>query len=215
MATSKDTCSFLLIQIQTEQWRPIPGYETEYDVSSYGRVRRSIHAHPHRLLPTHHILTDSPTRKGYRQIRLKKRGQKRISMTVHRIVMLAFIGPSSLQVNHKNGIKPDNFWLNLEYVTNRENRLHSYYVLGNTAVFGGRPVHHPASGFRNGKYTKPEATPRGSKHGMSKLDEEKVKRARELFATGNYTQRSLAQVFNVSQVAIMRAVRGETWAHVV
>lgn len=44
---------------------------------------------------------------------------------VHRLVLLAFRGPSPLDVNHKNGIKNDNRLKNLEYCTKSMNIRHA------------------------------------------------------------------------------------------
>jgi hypothetical protein len=44
---------------------------------------------------------------------------------IHRLVMFAFVGYSSLEVNHKNGFKFDNSLENLEYVTRLNNQRHA------------------------------------------------------------------------------------------
>lgn len=43
---------------------------------------------------------------------------------IHKLVLIAFVGKSDLQGNHKNGNKDDNRLDNLEYVTRSENMLH-------------------------------------------------------------------------------------------
>lgn len=44
---------------------------------------------------------------------------------VHRLVMYEFVGPSDLEVNHKDGKKTNNKLNNLEYVTPDENKRHA------------------------------------------------------------------------------------------
>jgi len=44
---------------------------------------------------------------------------------VHRLVLLTFIGPSPLIVNHIDGDKTNNHLSNLEYVTYQENTNHA------------------------------------------------------------------------------------------
>lgn len=54
---------------------------------------------------------------------------------------------------------------------------------------------------------------RGSEVATSKLDEQKVLLARELYAKGQ-TQKSLGEQFGVSQTVMGAALTGKTWAHV-
>lgn len=56
----------------------------------------------------------------------------------HRLIAEAFFGKSDLQVNHINGIRNDNRLVNLEYVTPRENILHSYRIGLRVAVTGDK-----------------------------------------------------------------------------
>ena len=58
--------------------------------------------------------------KGYLIVKLCVGGVG-FTKKVHRLVMAAFVGPSSLQVDHINMDKRDNRITNLEYVDNREN----------------------------------------------------------------------------------------------
>jgi hypothetical protein len=83
-------------------------------------------------------------------------GEEKKFRTVHRMVAEAFLGPSKLVVNHKNGVRTDNRLENLEYCTYRENALHAINVLG--------------SG-------------RGEKHSQSRLTEEDVAAIRKACGT--------------------------------
>lgn len=51
-------------------------------------------------------------------------GQKRRYVKIHRLVLLAFKGPSDLMVNHINHQRDDNRLENLEYCTALENVRH-------------------------------------------------------------------------------------------
>ena len=81
-----------------------------------------IHVRPDGAVRTkqkgvHFGTTDS---RGYQLV-----GTRRGRRLVHRIVMEAFLGPSNLEVNHKNGLKTDNRLGNLEYCTKVYNRRDS------------------------------------------------------------------------------------------
>lgn len=53
--------------------------------------------------------------------------------------------------------------------------------------------------------------PKGEHHGLSKLTESQVKEIRSLYRTNKYSQRDIANKFNVSQYTIMSIVNGVTW----
>jgi hypothetical protein len=114
-----------------EEWRPIPGFEGKYEVSSKGRVKsvdriveRTCRWGVRSFRWTGRIL--SPVvHKGYLVTKLG--GDKR-QLGIHRLVAWAFIGPqiNGIVVNHIDGNKQNNTPENLEYVTNTENVRHAY-----------------------------------------------------------------------------------------
>lgn len=113
-----------------EEWRKIPGFSDEYEVSSLGRVRRlaGVYATTFRGRP----LTRPKQPRVFALRALSTKGYQRINLSkavhfVHRIVAMAFIpNPDGLpQINHKNGVKVDNRADNLEWCTNQQNRDHA------------------------------------------------------------------------------------------
>lgn len=100
-----------------EQWREVPGFPG-YMVSDMGRIKGRR--------PAGRIMQCPRGANGYLRVCLSDRK----CHLVHRLVLLAFIGESSLQVNHKNGEKADNRLSNLEYCTGSENQKHSWDTLG-------------------------------------------------------------------------------------
>jgi hypothetical protein len=99
----------------TKQWKSVPGHE-DYLVSDQGNVfsKRAKRE-----------LRPDPTPSGYLRFTLGLRGR----FMAHRLVLLAFVGPSELVCNHKNGIKNDNRLENLEYCTTDYNNQHCCRVL--------------------------------------------------------------------------------------
>lgn len=99
----------------TEQWRPVPGFDG-YEVSDLGRVisRR-------RRTPV--MLAERVGSKGYRKVALSRGPYDVTDMTLHRVVLLAFIGPcpEGLQVRHLDGDPGNNRLDNLAYGTPSEN----------------------------------------------------------------------------------------------
>ena len=107
-----------------EEWRPAFGFESHYEVSSLGRLRRSApgtSTHPGRLL------NPSPDGDGYLHTVFSPGNGKRVTVSVHRLVARAFHGPCppGHEVNHRNGIKAINHAHNLEYTTNSGNSRHA------------------------------------------------------------------------------------------
>lgn len=98
-----------------EVWKDIPGYESHYKVSNFGRVK-SLKNNREKILKL------NPDKDGYSIVYLCLNSKIK-TFKVHRLVMLSFVGKSELQVDHLNKIKNDNRIENLEYVTPRENIL--------------------------------------------------------------------------------------------
>ena len=101
---------------EKEYWRPVPGYEKLYEVSSKGNLislnyRRS--GEPALLRPD--------LRKGYLGVSLyaKRKTSKILRIGLHRLVALAFIhnpNPEKFtQINHKDEVKTNNDFRNLEW----------------------------------------------------------------------------------------------------
>lgn len=102
-----------------EIWYDIKEYESFYKISNLGRVLS---------LRTNKIMIPK-NNFGYNQITLFK-DSKRKTFSIHRLVADHFLENTFNKpyVNHINGLKNDNSILNLEYVTQSENTLHSYKI---------------------------------------------------------------------------------------
>lgn len=112
----------------TEIWKDIPGYEGLYQVSDYGRVKRSFKN------GKENVLSGKIDKDGYTWVILSKNQRKKY-VHVHRLVADAFIPnvENKPQVNHKDRNKQNNSANNLEWVTGSENMLHTFAT--------GRKIH--------------------------------------------------------------------------
>ena len=99
-----------------EEWRTIVGYEGQYEVSSYGRVRSLDRYDKMNRFWKGRILNLHTGTGGYLFVGLSSNGNEK-NYLVHRLVAQAFIpNPNNLpQVNHKDENKANNAAENLEW----------------------------------------------------------------------------------------------------
>ncbi|WP_312212358.1 HNH endonuclease [Pseudescherichia sp.] len=107
-----------------EEWRDVEGTDGNYSVSSLGRLKSNRSGK--------YLSTNSLIGSGYVKASLYANGQ-RVQTSIHRLVATAFLDKQDGkdEVNHINGNKTDNRYINLEWVSRSENVVHGYYKLGN------------------------------------------------------------------------------------
>lgn len=173
-----------------ETFRVIPNTNGIYFASNLGTIKSIDHKvfHSNGVIRMQYgrILKQQICLKGYAQVSIKMNG-KFINTGVHRLVALAFIENENNypQVNHINCKKLDNRVENLEWCTNKQNNSHAI-----------------ENNLMRLNY--------GEKHHMAKLKDEDVKKARQLFKIG-FTNKELAKDYNVSQAAMSKILRNETY----
>lgn len=165
-----------------ENWKQIP-IVPAYEVSDLGRVRR---LKPGCATRPGRIVRGFDKSDGYHRVLLAIEPNKYRLFVTHRLVMAAFVGPSTLHVNHKNGVRNDNRLENLEYVTRSQNQCHARDVLGT---------------FVN-----------GSRNGRAKLTEADVLEIRRLRNEGVIV-RKLAEQFGVHKNMIQSIIYRKAWTH--
>ena len=108
-----------------ERWLPVPGYEGHYEVSDMGRVRSLPRTLPMegskgRRYPGKILSQKARPRP---MVSLHHPDKAPICIPVHRVVLLAFVGPlpDGMVTRHLNDIKFDNRLSNLAYGTWSEN----------------------------------------------------------------------------------------------
>ena len=164
-----------------EAWKPIKNYEGYYSVSNLGRIRREIGGSG---TYAGRIRKEALDTDGYSCVQLSKNSIHQ-HLKVHKIVAEAFIGlcQVGMEINHKDNVRNNNVYTNLEYKTHKDNILHSY-KMGRSRLTGGR-----------------------------KINEQIILSIKREYASGNYSNKSLGKVFNVDASTISRVINGRTWKH--
>lgn len=117
---------------EAPRWVAVVGYESLYEVSDAGQVRRvgkSATTGKGRGGGARRgrILKEQTNPGGYKHVQLWKDGVGH-SQLVHGLVAPAFLGPApdGYEINHRDGVKAHNGVGNLEYLTRSENLIHGY-----------------------------------------------------------------------------------------
>ena len=174
-----------------EIWKEIKGYKGLYEASSLGRVkvlaRTSRQKQGRTQTFKERILKPINQSNGYLKVNLVKDGVQKTCL-IHRVVASTFIeGDNSLTVNHKNGIKTDNRFENLEWVSLSENHKHA---------------------FRTGLKSL-----RGEKSNSNKLTEKQVYEIRDLILSG-ITHQRISEMYGVKRQTITDINLKRRWNHI-
>ena len=175
-----------------EIWKPVPGYELQYEASSLGRIRSTRSKTNTRCGL---ILKPKVSKRKYLDVTLCNNGIKK-SYRVHAVIAVAFLGPRPLggTVNHKDGNKQNNTVDNLEWCSVKDNIRHARLFLG-------------------GNYTNPPIL-RGEKNPKTPLKSEDVIEIRRKRREDKTTFSQLAKIYGVSKSAIRNIVNYKTWIHI-
>ena len=173
-----------------EEWKNITGYSGNYLISSFGRVRsvgRFRKSKGGYQCKVYDKILKSAICNGYKIIGLSFQGKVKTRF-IHRLVAKEFIpNKDNLpEVNHKNGIKHDNYIFNLEWTTHRMNGQHASRI---------------------------KLLAVGSKHGLSKLKEPQIPTIRREYRYGKSTI-EISKQYKVNPETIRSVIIGKTWKHV-
>jgi len=183
------------MSILNEIFKDIIGYKHYYQISNFGRVkslRRYINIkNGFKRLLKERILKNVLSPYGYFYVELvkNKKGKK---IFIHRLVAKTFINNynNKPEVNHKNGIKNDNHFKNLEWVTHSENQKYAHLT-----------------GLKK--------NPKGELNNNSKLLNSDVIEIKRKLRNGNrFTCTKLAKEYNVHPYTIRLIRSNKRWNHI-
>lgn len=167
--------------------KPVSGHE-DYLVSECGRVFNTMVRNKNTAKRLDQPRELKPSFKnGYARVKLHKDGAG-IIYSVHRIVLLAFMGPcpEGFEGSHLDGARTNNHIDNLVWETRSEN-------------------HQRKKEHGTGQH--------GSKHGFAKLSESDVVEIKRELAKG-CIQKDLAKRFKIDEKVITNIKHGRAWVHV-
>lgn len=133
-----------------EEWRDITKYKGYYKGSNFGRVKsldRIIRNNKGFTKRKSKILSQSICSQGYLRVSLCKNNICK-KIRIHVIICKLFHHGVKATTNHKDGIKTNNFYLNLEFATYSENSLHAYRIglrMPPLSMLGKRGSNNPKS----------------------------------------------------------------------
>ncbi len=179
-----------------EIWKDVIGYEGQYLISNFGRVKtlpRKVKTGIayFRTIPEK-IHKPCDNGKGYKYVCFRINGGKKNHKYIHRLVAESFLeNPTNYtEVNHIDGNKENNSIQNLEWCNRSENALHAY----------SKGLNH---------------SQKGEKNTQSKLTEENVRFIRDEYSKGHYTQKVLSGMFGICEQYVSNIIHHVKWKHVV
>lgn len=178
----------------SEDWRSVIGFESFYDVSSLGRVRSIAPGRTRRRRILKPLLN-----LGYELVDLRANGRRRMAK-VHALVLDAFVGPRpvGMVINHIDFNRRNNHVTNLEYVSQRQNVLHSMNAGRLRPPTGDWRSHTPSAIAKRS----------GERNGNSKLTVDDVAKIR---AMSGHALKAIAGIFGVSYRTVRDIRIGRTW----
>lgn len=171
--------------LELELWLPIKGWNGKYFVSNHGRIR-SVGGKYRKSKPDGYFTIGFRDITGYRALQLRRPGYTE-RHRIHTLVAEHFlVKPEWAEcVNHLDGNKENNYYLNLEWSTMADNVKHAV----RTGLFDTK----------------------GEKHFNSKLTSDKVIEMRRLRKETNMTHQQIADLFGICRRQAGDVINGVNW----
>lgn len=178
----------------TEEWKPIVGWERQYEVSTYGRVRSIdriiIRKGGTRMFFKGKLLLSAVDNSGQIMVKLSYAGFNK-SIKVSRLVAITFIlNPDNKRdVHHKDRNKTNNRVDNLEWLTREEH-------------------------YKKDKLMGKWDSIRGTNSVTNRFSENDIKTIRDLYSSGQHTQTDIAKQYDCFPAVISNIVNYKSWKHI-
>lgn len=172
-----------------DKWLPVLGYETLYEVNSFGEVRHCARTGPRSSHAPGKVLKGCVDSTGYYAVMLysgaPSTGKWR---RVHLIVAEAFFGARSegQVTNHRDGNKLNNRLENLEYCTHAENMAHA----GRTGLMPDQ---------------------KGERNGNAKLTAQDVEQIRQMVLEHGANITAVGRLYGVSRETVRGIIKFQYW----
>lgn len=171
--------------------KDIPGF-TDYCITKDGQVwskpRVDLRGHKRK----EKWLRPGTNTTGRLFVLLRNSGKK-YSLQIHRLVLETFVGPcpKGMEGRHLDGNSSNNNLKNLKWRTHSENMLDAV-------------KHGTAPGLKS----------IGENNGRSKLTTKDVRMIVYMYRTKLFTQREIAEIYNVSRTTVYHIMTRKKWKHI-
>lgn len=182
----------------TEIWRDIDGFDGKYSISNFGNIKSNYRIWKNQsksgIIYKGKILNPSKNVGGYLQVMLFDGFEKK-TFRMHYLVASHFLAnrENLKEINHKDGNKLNNYFLNLEWTTRKDNMNHAW----NTNL------------MENARFV-------GEKHPKAKIKESDVLKIRASVVNfkNNEIKYALANKYKVSIFTINDILKRRSWTHI-
>jgi len=168
------------------EWRPVLGYEGNYEVNEYCQIRTMFRNDKRILKPA------TRPNWGHKYVSITMNGIRK-KKYIHIAGLEAFISPRPVGMEglHNDGDTENNHISNLRWGTHQENMQDS---------------------IKHGTFKNPFGN--GSKHILSKLDEKRVVEIKKLLREKKLNHTEIGKLFKVHNSTISYINKGKLWKHV-
>jgi len=170
-----------------EEWKPLFGYDGRYEISNFGQIINVKRSRKPKLIPQ----ISKPY--GHQYVQIIGIDNIRKKKFIHTAVLETFgiQRPNGMECRHLDGNSGNNHISNLKWGTHKDNVQDS--IIHGTFHYAGKA---------------------GENNANSVLKERQVVEIKNLFKNSIFTNKIIADKYNVTAAAINRIRVGKNWKHI-